>query len=190
MNFSFKTLLSFALAIAVVGSIVYAFLPQPIPVDMTEVDRGRLQVTVDEDGKTRIKERYIVSTPLTGRLQRVDEDPDRERDTQSQVVTEHRNRAVDVHGLVIHLLEGELGAFQRAVACPGCGAGRLSRTVLRELLTGVSSRLAAARAHAWRRGPVGEGVGRRRRLGAAAAPRAPGNAAHAVLGRLDVPNAP
>ncbi len=75
MNFSFKTLLSFALAIAVVGSIVYAFLPQPIPVDMTEVDRGRLQVTVDEDGKTRIKERYIVSSPLTGRLLRIKLDP-------------------------------------------------------------------------------------------------------------------
>ena len=75
MKSSMKSLLTSALAIAVVGSIVYAFLPQPIPVDMAEVDRGQLQVTVDEDGKTRIKERYIVSSPLTGRLLRIKLDP-------------------------------------------------------------------------------------------------------------------
>ncbi len=34
-----------------------------------------MQVTIDEDGKTRIKERYVVSAPLAGRLLRIDKDP-------------------------------------------------------------------------------------------------------------------
>lgn len=62
-------------AIAIVGGVVYAFLPQPVIVDTAIVTRGELQVTVNEDGRTRIKERYFVSTPLAGRLRRVELDP-------------------------------------------------------------------------------------------------------------------
>jgi HlyD family secretion protein len=54
-----------------VGAVVYAFLPQPVPVDVTEASRGGLRVTVNEDGKTRIKERYVVAAPLAGRLLRI-----------------------------------------------------------------------------------------------------------------------
>jgi HlyD family secretion protein len=62
-------------AAAGVGALVYAFLPKPIEVDVAGVSRGPLMVTVREDGKTRIKERYVVSTPLAGQLQRVEKDP-------------------------------------------------------------------------------------------------------------------
>ncbi|MHC4875542.1 MAG: efflux RND transporter periplasmic adaptor subunit [Planctomycetota bacterium] len=55
----------------VVGAVVFAFRPQPVLVDTTPVGRGALQVTVDEDGRTRIRERYVVSAPLNGRLQRI-----------------------------------------------------------------------------------------------------------------------
>jgi HlyD family secretion protein len=41
-------------------------------VDLAAVVRGPLQVTVDEDGKTRIREKYVVSAPLAGRLLRID----------------------------------------------------------------------------------------------------------------------
>ncbi len=57
--------------IAVVAVIVYAFLPAPVSVDVGTVSRGLLRVTVDEDGKTRVKERFVVSAPLAGRLQRI-----------------------------------------------------------------------------------------------------------------------
>ena len=60
------------LAAALLGGIVYAFLPQPLDVDVATVSRGLLRVTIDEDGKTRVKERYIVSAPLAGRLQRIE----------------------------------------------------------------------------------------------------------------------
>src|SRR5262245_3149585 len=55
----------------VVGGLAYSFWPRPIEVDVAQASRGPLRVTVDEDGKTRIKERYIVSAPLAGRLQRI-----------------------------------------------------------------------------------------------------------------------
>jgi HlyD family secretion protein len=46
-------------------------MPRPIGVDLTTVRRGDLIVTVDEDGKTRVKDRYEVSAPLNGRLERI-----------------------------------------------------------------------------------------------------------------------
>ncbi|MGD9855715.1 MAG: efflux RND transporter periplasmic adaptor subunit [Planctomycetaceae bacterium] len=60
-----------AVGLGVVGMIVYAMLPKPVGVDLGTVERGLLQVTVDEDGRTRIKEQYVVSTPLSGRLLRI-----------------------------------------------------------------------------------------------------------------------
>jgi HlyD family secretion protein len=55
----------------VVGGLGYAFWPEPVDVDLAKVERGSLQVTVDEDGKTRIREKYVVSAPLVGRLLRI-----------------------------------------------------------------------------------------------------------------------
>lgn len=52
-----------------------SFRPQPVEVDFAEVERGDVLVTVDEDGKTRIREKYVVSTPLAGRLLRINMDP-------------------------------------------------------------------------------------------------------------------
>lgn len=68
---SFRRVLLILFGLAVAGSIVYGFLPRPVAVDMAQVSRGLLQVTVDEDGKTRIKERYIISAPINGLLQRI-----------------------------------------------------------------------------------------------------------------------
>jgi HlyD family secretion protein len=60
---------------AVVGGLGYAFLPEPVEVDLATIERGTLRVTVDEDGKTRIREKYVVSAPLVGRLLRINMDP-------------------------------------------------------------------------------------------------------------------
>ena len=56
----------------VVALIVVASLPKPVPVDVAEVVRGVLEVTVDQDGQTRVKDRYVVSAPLTGTLGRLE----------------------------------------------------------------------------------------------------------------------
>jgi HlyD family secretion protein len=59
----------------VVGLIVYAARPVPVPVDLAPVVRGSLEVTVNEEGKTRVRDRYTVSAPLGGRLLRIGFDP-------------------------------------------------------------------------------------------------------------------
>jgi HlyD family secretion protein len=72
-NIGSKLFVVLIAAVVVVG-LGYAFWPQPVDVDLAMVDRGALQVTVDEDGKTRIREKYVVSAPLAGRLLRIDMD--------------------------------------------------------------------------------------------------------------------
>jgi HlyD family secretion protein len=58
-------------AIAVVGAIVYAVLPQPEIVDVGVVERGNMSVTIDEDGQTRIQNPYLVTASLSGRMPRI-----------------------------------------------------------------------------------------------------------------------
>lgn len=61
-----------ALAAAGVGAlIVLALLPEPVPVDAARVVRGPLAVTVDEDGMTRVRDRYTISSPITGEVARI-----------------------------------------------------------------------------------------------------------------------
>jgi HlyD family secretion protein len=42
---------------------------------VTKVVRGPMQVTIDEDGVTRIRDRFVVSAPVAGRLQRIELEP-------------------------------------------------------------------------------------------------------------------
>ncbi len=58
--------------LAVVGAVWLALSPRPVAVEVARVARGPLRVTVDEDGRTRIKERYVVSAPLGGQLRRIE----------------------------------------------------------------------------------------------------------------------
>ncbi|SDD18550.1 efflux RND transporter periplasmic adaptor subunit [Ruegeria marina] len=61
-----------AMAILLVGGfLAFAFWPRPVLVDMAEVRRGPMMVTIDEEGRTRVKEPYVVSSPVAGELQRV-----------------------------------------------------------------------------------------------------------------------
>lgn len=60
------------LVLAVVGLIVLASLPKPVPVDAVVLERGPMEVTVDEDGRARVRDRYVVSAPLNGRMARIE----------------------------------------------------------------------------------------------------------------------
>lgn len=62
-------------AAGIVAAVGYGLVPEPVDVDLATIDKGAIRVTVDQDGKTRIRERYVVSTPLAGRLLRIDLDP-------------------------------------------------------------------------------------------------------------------
>lgn len=57
--------------IALTGLLIYGFWPQRVEVDVAQVTRGSLEVTVNDDGETRIREKYVVSTPVAGKLLRV-----------------------------------------------------------------------------------------------------------------------
>src|SRR5688572_12189743 len=59
-------------ALTLVGALLFAFSPRPVAVEVVRTARGPLRVTVDEDGRTRIKERYVVSAPLGGQLRRIE----------------------------------------------------------------------------------------------------------------------
>ncbi|MEZ4250414.1 MAG: efflux RND transporter periplasmic adaptor subunit [Polyangiales bacterium] len=71
-----RKVISRVLTILFVGGVaallVVAAMPKPVPVDVAEVARGPLEVTIDEDGITRVKDRYVVSLPLTGSLGRLE----------------------------------------------------------------------------------------------------------------------
>ncbi len=72
MKLSVSKVLLVALVLGVVGLVWWAFVPSAVEVDLARVERGDLSVTVDHEGKTRIRERYVVSSPLAGRLLRIE----------------------------------------------------------------------------------------------------------------------
>ena len=66
-----KRTLLVLLAIALLGTLAMAFRPQPVLVEVAEVTRGPFEQVIEDDGKTRVRERYVVSAPLAGKLQRI-----------------------------------------------------------------------------------------------------------------------
>ena len=65
-------LILWSAAALIVALIAWSFRPQPVPVDMAAAQTGPLRVTIDEEGITRVRDRYVVSAPVAGRLQRVE----------------------------------------------------------------------------------------------------------------------
>jgi HlyD family secretion protein len=55
---------------ALVLLLAWAFAPRPVEVETGRAVRGPFETTIDEDAKTRLRERYVVSAPLAGLLQR------------------------------------------------------------------------------------------------------------------------
>ena len=49
----------------------WAFAPRPVEVELATVTQGPFETTIDEDGKTRLADRYVVSAPLAGKLARI-----------------------------------------------------------------------------------------------------------------------
>ena len=57
--------------LAAVALLAWAFAPRPAEVEVATVTQGHFETTIDEDGKTRLRERYVVSAPLAGLLTRI-----------------------------------------------------------------------------------------------------------------------
>jgi HlyD family secretion protein len=58
-------------ALALALAVGWAFAPRPVEVELATVTQGPFETTIDEDGKTRLTNRYVVSAPLAGRLARI-----------------------------------------------------------------------------------------------------------------------
>ena len=58
------------LAVLAVAAFVFVLRPEPVWVDLATVERGPMEVTLLEEGKTRVKDRYQISSPVTGYLHR------------------------------------------------------------------------------------------------------------------------
>lgn len=70
-----RNLLYLTFALAALAGLIYAFMPGPVAVDVARVVQGPMRITIDDDGRTRIKERYVITAPLAGHLQRVELHP-------------------------------------------------------------------------------------------------------------------
>lgn len=84
-----RRIVTFAILAALGTVIALALRPQPVPVDVALVDRGPIEVTVEEPGRTRVIDRYVVSAPMTGNLARLeihDSDPVTEGEVVARIV--------------------------------------------------------------------------------------------------------
>ena len=75
--------------IGVAALLAIALWPTTLPVDVVSVTRGPLIVTIDEEGMTRVRERFVVSAPVAGRVLRIQLEPG-DRVKRGQVVASVR----------------------------------------------------------------------------------------------------
>ena len=57
--------------LAIAALLGWAFAPRPLEVEVASVTEGPFETSIEEDGKTRLRDRYVVSAPLAGRLPRI-----------------------------------------------------------------------------------------------------------------------
>jgi HlyD family secretion protein len=60
------------IGVFLVGAFALAMRPRAVPVDLAAVTRGPLSVTLDHEGRTRVRERFVVSAPVAGRVLRIE----------------------------------------------------------------------------------------------------------------------
>ena len=65
-----KTLLFAGAGAGLIGLLVWLALPAPAHVETARVTRGLFQSSIEEDGVTRVRDRYVVAAPVAGLLTR------------------------------------------------------------------------------------------------------------------------
>jgi HlyD family secretion protein len=69
-----------ALALLVSGAAWFAW-PEPIPVDLAKVAAGPMEVTIDDEARTRVRHVYTVSAPISGNVLRISNPVDASHDS-------------------------------------------------------------------------------------------------------------
>jgi HlyD family secretion protein len=67
---TWKRFIVVAIALLAIAAAAWALRPQPVPVDIAVIGSGPLQVTVEDEATTRIRDVYTVSAPVGGKTQR------------------------------------------------------------------------------------------------------------------------
>jgi HlyD family secretion protein len=57
--------------VVIILVMVWGFLPSPVPVNVEQVREAPLEVTIEEEGISRVTDRYTVSAPVTGYVLRI-----------------------------------------------------------------------------------------------------------------------
>jgi HlyD family secretion protein len=57
--------------VALVALTAWALRPRPVAVETAEVVRGAFEQTVSDDGKTRVRDRFVIAAPLAGHAERI-----------------------------------------------------------------------------------------------------------------------
>lgn len=58
-------------AVLLIAVVVAGLWPPAVPVETAQVTEGPLRVTVDEEGVTQVRHRYVVAAPVSGHLRRI-----------------------------------------------------------------------------------------------------------------------
>lgn len=74
----------FAGAVVVALLLFVALRPRVIEVELARVGRGAMQVTVDEEGKTRVRDKFLLTAPVAGAVSRIELEPG-DRITRGQI---------------------------------------------------------------------------------------------------------
>jgi HlyD family secretion protein len=67
-----KNIIKWVVVVIILMLFAYAFLPEPMAVDLVTIQRGQLIISIDAEGKTRIHDIYTVSTPIDGKVTRIE----------------------------------------------------------------------------------------------------------------------
>jgi HlyD family secretion protein len=70
-----RRLVTSAVGVGLVAVMVWAFRSPAVPVELATIARGPLEVTLDEEGETRVRDRFVVSAPVGGRVLRIELEP-------------------------------------------------------------------------------------------------------------------
>jgi len=72
MKLKKSSIVAIAAVVGLGAAVFYGMRPKPLLVDTAVVDRRALEATIEADGRTRVRERYLIVAPVAGRLERID----------------------------------------------------------------------------------------------------------------------
>ncbi|MEA5445406.1 efflux RND transporter periplasmic adaptor subunit [Gammaproteobacteria bacterium AB-CW1] len=70
-----KKIIPSLIGLALLGLLILAVMPSPVPISVTQVKQGHFEAWVEDEGRTRLRDPYTVSSPIHGYLRRVELEP-------------------------------------------------------------------------------------------------------------------